>query len=455
VTRSRLPPTTLGRPGSSNHASPLRSRVPGQASTTQLLYTILEHPELVAAVTELSGASLGRLIEQVGLEDAGEIVALASHAQLAEVFDRDLWQADAPGADEDFQPARFALWLHVLGEAGEAFLCERLVALPRDLLVLAVHRLCLVLDLDSLAGEAAAAGEDFDWTEKALDSTLYEEWEEFRLIARDSAHWDVLWNALLSLDRDHHHVLRAVVESCAALDADFIEDNGGLYEVLTSSEMLEQDVASERLDRRARQGYVAPADARAFLTLARRGEPARERDPITRAYFRELGSPVPGPVGLVANSDSSASPGLQALHALVAGTPAPAPIRGARGPSPREPRERPRAGLSRRGDSLLEAALAELEVALPAVFSERMEELAYLANVLLAGSATRGQKPRPVEALETTLAVVTAGLERSLRSMPAGDAATPSSLQLSAAADCLRRIPADLLFRLGGYTPER
>src|SRR5438132_8325696 len=94
--------------------------------STNLLLRILERPGLVAAVRELPGAVLGKLIDRIGLEDAGELVALATTAQLERVFDDDLWRADQAGGDEIFRPERFALWLRVMLEAGDSFLVERL-----------------------------------------------------------------------------------------------------------------------------------------------------------------------------------------------------------------------------------------------------------------------------------------------------------------------------------------
>src|SRR3954452_201403 len=112
-----------------------RPQVP---ASTQLLMRILERPGLVAAVRELPGAVLGKLIDRIGLEDAGELVALATTAQLERVFDDDLWRADRAGGDETFRPERFALWLRVMLEAGEDVLVQRLSELPQDLLALAV-----------------------------------------------------------------------------------------------------------------------------------------------------------------------------------------------------------------------------------------------------------------------------------------------------------------------------
>jgi hypothetical protein len=136
-----------------------RSRVP---SSTNLLLRILERPALVAAVRELPGAVLGKLIQRVGLEDAGELVALATTEQLERVFDDDLWHAERAGGDETFRPERFALWLRVMLDAGEELLAERLSELPVELLALAVHRLVLVLDMDVLAEQLAPGDEEAD-----------------------------------------------------------------------------------------------------------------------------------------------------------------------------------------------------------------------------------------------------------------------------------------------------
>src|SRR5215467_7872582 len=115
-----------------------RQHVP---DSTQLLMRILDRPGLVAAVRELPGAVLGKLIDRIGLEDAGDLVALASTAQLERVFDDDLWRAERAGGDEIFRPERFVLWLRVMLEGGEDLLVQRLSELPQDLLALAVHRL--------------------------------------------------------------------------------------------------------------------------------------------------------------------------------------------------------------------------------------------------------------------------------------------------------------------------
>jgi hypothetical protein len=61
--------------------------------------------------------------------------------------------------------------------------------------------------------------------------------------------------------------------------------------------------------------------------------------------------------------------------------------------------------------SRLAAALAALSIAHPATHSARMEELGYLANVLMAGCKHEGRKLRPVEALEAAIATCGLGLD--------------------------------------------
>ena len=425
-----------------------RPRVP---SSTELLLRILERPALVAAVRELPGAVLGKLIERIGFEDAGELVALATTAQLERVFDDDLWRAERAGGDETFRPERFALWLRVMLDAGEERLVQRLCELPQELLALAVHRLVLVLDMDVVAEQLAPGDEEAEALERALETSLVEEWEEFRLIARDPDVWDDVWGALLSLDREHHDRLREILERCCTMSTEYISGQGGLFQVLTAEEMLDSDVAAARDDRRVAEGFVSPADARAFLALARRGGGGDARDPITRAYFRGL-APKEIPKREPRETPTSdqrrgrdvaraAAADVRELAALLreAEVIAPPPTQPLAALLPAA-EEKTAAAKPHLVAPLLEQAMSELRQADPALFSERTRELGYLTNVLIAGGAHEGRRPRPVEALETVLRTCEAGMRAQLA---AGGANPEQALAL------LARTPADTLFRRG------
>ena len=420
-------------------------------SSTNLLLRILERPALVAAVRELPGAVLGKLIDRIGLEDAGELVALATTEQLERVFDDDLWRAERAGGDETFRPERFALWLRVMLDAGESLLVQRLCELPRELLALAVHRLVLVLDMDVVAEQLAPGDEEAEALERALETSLVEEWEEFRLIARDPDVWDDVWGALLSLDRDHHERLRAILEECCAMSTEYISGQGGLFQVLTAEEMLDSDVAAARDDRRVAEGFISPADARAFLQLARRGGGGDERDPITRAYFRGLQphrAATPRPqkapttdertnrdTALAAEADvSDLAALLREVEIVVPSTVRPTmPLLPAAD-------EETAAAKPHLVAPLLEQAMNDLRQRDLALFSERTQELGYLVNVWIAGGAHEGRRPRPVEALETVLRTCEAGMRAQL----AERHGTPEQ-----ALAVLTRTPADTLFRRG------
>src|SRR4051794_41481287 len=85
-----------------------------------LLQRILDTPHLAQVVPRLPGEVLHRVIERCGLEDCGEVVALATPAQLLEVFDLDLWRPGEAGRAELFRSARLGGWLPRLVGGGAA-----------------------------------------------------------------------------------------------------------------------------------------------------------------------------------------------------------------------------------------------------------------------------------------------------------------------------------------------
>ena len=228
---------------------------PTLPSSRQLLARVLDERELVAAIQHLTPPALARLIDHVGLEDAGELIALATTDQLARVFDEDLWRRGRPGEDETFDAARFVVWLEVMLEAGAAFTADRLAELPEDLVVHAFHQQLLVIDLDALGVEVSGLGEDGDELEKALDGCLYHELDVYRLIARRHDGWDAIVTVLVALDEDHHDLLIRVLERCCALSSRAIDDGGqaairlGLRQIAGLSEAVGKRIVAARQQR--------------------------------------------------------------------------------------------------------------------------------------------------------------------------------------------------------------
>jgi hypothetical protein len=411
---------------------------------------MLDEPSLVATVRSLTPSALGKIIGHVGLEDSGEILSLATTEQIRRIFDDDLWRTDRPGRDEVFDADRFALWLEVMLEAGEDFVAETLADLPEDLVTLGLHRRILVVTMDQLAIEEREDGQRLD---KALASSLCEEFDAYLVIAKKHDGWDAIVEVLCALDKHDHALLDRLLERCCSMSSEAIDDNGGLYNVLTSEETLEGDLAADREDRRAGEGFVAPSQATSFLALCRSTSleevALQPRDAVTRAYFREL---VPA-TDAARRGDTNALPAVDAsapvitdLERLVAELDTENRPLHSRPPPLLTARTGAAGSSNRTATALFRAALASLHERNPKLHAQRLEELAYLTNVVVAGCSLDGRSFRPFEAVVAVAAVCNLGLERLVDS-------TRNKAKLSEhSVTVLAREGADKTFRVGWWT---
>jgi hypothetical protein len=92
-------------------------------------------------------------------------------------------------------------------------------------------------------------------------------------------------------------------------------------------------------------------------------------------------------------------------------------------------------------DPLLLRAMWCLAEEAPDVYAQRSEELAYLANVLVAGCTFERRRARPSEAIQVVIAVVNHGLATIA-------AQTMSGEREDAAVEALRTHAADGIFRM-------
>lgn len=399
----------------------------GAASSSGLLARLIEAPDLAPAVRALQPTAFSALIRHVGVEDAGELLALATTEQLVTAFDEDLFTSTAPGERETFDGARFAVWLAVLLEAGDAVAAARFVELSEDFAVQALGHLVVVLDDGALRDRMSEGGDDAAAADKAIESSLSEEIDGYLLVARDPEAWDSVLSLILALDRDHRAFLTRILDRCADLARSLLDDLDELATHLSSADSLAEDVEAEREARRSALGYVEPRAARSFLALARQPLPSSaaraERDPITRAYFRDLErrpARAPEPRTSTASVRSSIAALLAAGAEQEGAEVQPAPETGAAATPP------------------LAEALRLLGARDPELLAARTEELWYLVNVLMAGAATREGRLRPTDAIDAALATVTLGaqLEAGARNQSPGEL-----------AEILRGCSADRLFR--------
>lgn len=353
-----------------------------------LLDRVLSMPNLVSTIQALPPERLGALIHEVGLEDAGELIALATNAQLEALFDDDLWKSTEE-AEERFDATRFGLWLEVLFEAGERSVIRRLTELPREFVCFAVANMAYVVDMDVLGEDVEMDERYLDRVERALDAAASEEWEEFRLIDRGVGGFDVLLQALMALDTEHSSLLRDILERCCDLTSTEVEESGGLLAALSRLQAAGESVRGARHERRTQRGYVSLADARAFLRIVNDGVSYETgRDPVTHAHFRDAYGKAWAQSDLHTVSGARRGNTLVELLGSELGT--------HRNVSP---------------SAVLGEALGLLREQNPDGHARRVAELAYLANVLVTASEPLERRMRPVEASAAALHVCALGVQ--------------------------------------------
>jgi hypothetical protein len=189
---------------------------------------------------------------------------------------------------------------------------------------------------------------------------------------------------------------------CRALSSSRPEASG-MHDLLDDPDQAMFDLALDRERRREQQGYVAPAEARAFLDMARRGstqDTALPGNPLARAYFHALVEPgADEPV--VDGPDASAADVAAVVEVLVDSGVLEPPVRalleGAAGDAPRLGR--------------IHAALRVAFAGDPDISARRSGEIGYLANTLVSGCSLQGREFTPQEASDAVLATCNLGLE--------------------------------------------
>lgn len=423
---------------------------PSQHRPAHLLNHILDQPGLVEIIQNLDTGVLARLIEHIGLEDCAEIVAMTTVEQLRRLFDIDLWRDAAPGHDERFDADRFCLWLEVMLEAGPAFAASKIAQLDEDLVVLALCKQLLVIDLDELALSMSQPwrSDEEDLIDKELESCLGQEFEQYLVIARHHRFWEPILTLLLELNEHDFAFLVRLLERCCRISAEYIEDNGGLYRVLTGAQMIESDLAAEREERRRAEGFVAPAAAAAFLSrprgMAMNRIATAVPDPATRDYFRALHTRSATGDNLQQGARSGperigrrVANFLEVLHKaqVIEDT-------GRRWLIEDGPSDRPGLPVSQ--------AMQLLRLEQPELYSVRLEELSYLANVLISGCAYRDRRFRPIEAAQAAVSTANLGAEHLVHAASAQARHTiEANLSGPQAAELMRRHSLMQLFNTG------
>jgi hypothetical protein len=263
--------------------------------------------------------------------------------------------------------------------------------------------------------------------------------------ARRTDAWDAIVTLLVTLGTEHNHHFHAVMQGCRSLSNSRPEIDG-LDDLLLAPEQHLHDVTIERERRRSQQGYATPADARAFLEMARQPKHTRSEEsrpqsidvnPIVTAYFRAAdeasasppspGLRRPGSNEIAQSTEPNAHAtdvpeSLEAVMKLLTEAGLHPTAQSPRGGDPGVMAERPRARL--------EAADADRQSARPGwrltrlrplmeyvrdthetAYFTRSRELAFLANTLLAGCFVQSRPFTPQEASDAAAGICNLGLE--------------------------------------------
>jgi hypothetical protein len=416
VGRGRRETHDTRRAARSSTVAPVRSADPAPHDTSSVhhrLARLLDTPHLARVVPHLAPETLHQLIRYRGLDACGEIVASATPEQLTSVFDLDLWRNTQPGRDERFDEERFGEWLELLVDAGGSSAARTMATIDENLVIAGLARYVRVFDPATFAPAASTDDESID-VDPTSSRGLACEVGGYMVRARTTDAWDAIVTLLLALDADYRDYFHAVMRGCRRLSNSTPEIDG-LDALLMEPEQLLHDVALERERRRSERGYLTPADARAFLQMAR--QPRHQRpdaspsiNPLAAAYFRAADEAA-------ASADRSARPQPRALESSM-GANAPESIDAVvdllaeAGLVP----GRPRALLE--GTAPQRSRLARMRRLMEHVRDmddtahlARSSELAFLANALMAGCSVQSRPFTPQEASDAAVDIFNLGLE--------------------------------------------
>jgi Family of unknown function (DUF6178) len=381
-----------------------RDKAPRDGGTVDhRLARLLDTPFLARVVPHLAPETLHQLIQCWGLEACGELVTSATPAQLTFLLDLDLWRHAQPGCDEQFDVDRFGEWLDVLVDTGDAVAARTVAALDKHLVIVGLSRYLRVFDPGTFEPTESSDDESKDRNEmmnsEPSGDVLECEVGGYLVRARRSDAWDAIVTLLVTLETEQNDYFHALMQGCRPLSNSRPEIDG-LDDLLMAPEQHLQDVAIERERRRSRHGYATPADARAFLQMARRPRAPTapiEINPIASAYFRAV--------------EEEAEDATDVSEA----------VRLRQGYGQGVMPERPRAVLEAADEDPRAARLPLLGRLMQFVrhhddtaYLTRSRELAFIANTLLAGSSVQSRPFTPQEASDAAACICNLGLEREL-----------------------------------------
>lgn len=282
----------------------------------------------------------------------------------------------------------------MLAEAGADVAAAKLAAMPLPQIAAGLAHHVRVFDVAAVSSYETTDGTRIDYSRPVRDLTGCEIGGYHVAATRDDS-WDAIVSVLATLDRNHPEQFVALMRAVRSRSHSRREADG-FHSLLGNREQMMFDVADEREQRRRRRGFASPADARAFLEMSRKARPETlEPNPLAREYASAIEYAADEDVTAVSPEEEIevaeilAAAGVAPLHA------------------PRALLESGAVQPALRIERWMRLVFDRDQVA----YGERNFELAYLANVLMAGCSIQGRPFTAKEAADASVAICNLGLE--------------------------------------------
>lgn len=372
------------------------------------LARLLDAPHLDRVVPTLPAETLHRVISQYGLDACSHLLALATPEQLTSVCDLDLWRPREAGCQAEFDGVRFGEWIEMLVEADVNLAARTVAAMDPHLVVTGLARFVRVFDPVAIAPFVTLDGERLEPLTAAAASPCADI-GGYHVVALRAESWDAIVVLLLALEAEHERVFHAIMGGCRQLSNSRPEYEDPDTDT-SDADQLAESLATSRTERRSRQGYVDPAEARAFLQAARAYDldlvRSSIRHPLAAEHLADGPAEQSAPLGPEPSIEREAIETQEAFDAL----------HGVLDDLHDDRPSRPRALLTGRvappdSPTHVRDVIDSLAVIDPSAVAERMAELAFLANVLIAGCSFQGRAFTPQEASGAATATCNLGLD--------------------------------------------
>jgi len=417
--------------------------VPKSLTARSLIETMSGSRNLSAFVPRIDPHTLKSLVDDVGLEDAGPLIAHASQTQLVHLLDETLWTGARPGDPDKLSVSELLRWLDLWNGLGKGFVADKLYELGDDFCALAFSRLLVVADYD-------LAPRLLDEHSLALGPYLVR--------VRVDDEWDAVQTSVTELWRDYPDFCEAVFARLSyrhsALKMFGEDDTAGV---------LDADASHAHAEGRETAGYVTSVMAGAFLRALKALDvdaisAEKDYDLQTRDYFRrraQLQAARPADAtspqaGEDADGETAAAPATGQADQLSAAERAELASLDAELAAYQRAQLRPTALLTGpetaavRESDWLRVAFGRLQ-SRSEVFDRCMDELTYLSNLLMEGVDVCGERLASAEAANLVIATANLGASHDLWLARVGDTVAEVEDMLSREPGLVR------LFRIGWH----